>query len=75
MAFILERSLGSVEVVEVGEGLVVNAQFEDVSMLDNIEHVVADLEGVLEGGPKFLDLENLLSILKHLLLPAQMRAH
>lgn len=64
-----ERSLGSILVVEEREALVVNPEFKEFPMLDDIEHVIAYLEGVLEGSPEFLTLEHLLPILQDLLLP------
>ena len=43
-------------------------------MLHDVEHVVPDVEGVLEGGAELLDLENHLVVPIDLLFPCQMRA-
>ena len=61
-------------VVHVAETLVVYPQLELVPMLHNVEHVVPDVEGVLEGGAELLDLENHLVVPIDLLFPRQMRA-
>jgi hypothetical protein len=58
----------------VAETLVVYPQLELVPMLHNVEHVVPDVEGVLEGGAELLDLENHLVVSIDLLFPCQMRA-
>ena len=57
------------------ETLVVNSEFEMLSVLDDVEHVVVDLEGILERSAKFLDFINLSAISEHLLLPTQVTAN
>ena len=39
---------GSIPVIHMLEALVINSQFEQFTMLDNNEHMVAYLEGILE---------------------------
>jgi hypothetical protein len=58
----------------VAEALVVDPQLKLVAVLHDVEHVVADVERVLEGGTEFLDLEDQLGVSVHLLFPRQMRA-
>ena len=60
-------------VVHVAEALVIYSQLELVPMLHDIEHVVPDVEEVLEGGAELLNLEYHLVVSIDLLLPGQMR--
>jgi hypothetical protein len=46
--FIDECSLSSILVIQVLETLVVNSHFKHLSMLDNIQTMVPNIEGVLE---------------------------
>ena len=61
-------------VVHVAKALVIYSQLELVPVLHDVEHVVPDVEGVLEGGTELLDLENHLVVSIDLLFPCQMRA-
>lgn len=58
----------------MAEALVVYPQLELVPVLHDVEHVVPDVERVLEGGAELLDLEDQLGVSVHFLLPRQMRA-
>ena len=58
----------------MAEALVVYPQLELVAVLHDVEHVVPDVERVLEGGAELLDLEDQLGVSVHFLLPRQMRA-
>ena len=60
-------------VVHVAEALVVYPQLELVPVLHDVEHVVPDVERVLEGRAELLDLEDQLGVSVHLLFPRQMR--
>lgn len=59
----------------MGEGLVIDPQFEHISMLHDVEHVRSDLKGVLKGGPELLDLTEQFAIPVNFLLAAEMTAH
>ena len=57
----------------MAEALVVYPQLELVPVLHDVEHVVPDVERVLEGRAELLDLEDQLGVSVHLLFPRQMR--
>ena len=74
LALVAECLPRLLHVVHVAEALVVYPQLELVPVLHDVEHVVPDVERVLEGGAELLDLEDQLGVSVHLLLPRQMRA-
>ncbi len=59
----------------MGETLVVNSKFEHISVLNDVQHVVVDLERVLERSPKLLNFKNHLPISVNFLLAAQVTAN
>ena len=61
--------------IHVHKALVVDTQLELVSMLNYVQHVVANLEGVLEGSAKFLTLVEKNSVLDDFLLACEVTAN
>ena len=60
--------LGLLTVVSMLETVIVYSQLEVISMLYNVEHVVSDLKGVLEGCPESLSLEDEVAVFEDFLL-------
>jgi hypothetical protein len=61
--------------VEMLEALVINPQLKLISMLHDVQHVIADRERVLERCAEFLDFKDQLPILVDLLFTTEMTAH
>ena len=55
--------------------LVINSEFKHLSMLNDIEHVVVDLEWILEWCTKLLHFKDHSAITENFLLPTQMTAN
>ncbi len=72
--FINKGPLGPILVVQMLEALVVDPHLEHLPMLDNVQAVVPDVEGILEGCPKLLSLKDDLTVLVDTLLAAQVAA-
>jgi hypothetical protein len=57
------------------ETLIINSQFEHVPMLHYVQHMISNLEWILERDAQFLDLKDQLSILVNFLLSTEVTAH
>ena len=72
--FIHKGSLSAITVVQVLETLVIYPQFIVVPVLNNIEHVIANLEWILEVYSEFLDFVKNHSIFENFFFTTEMAA-
>lgn len=75
ISFIYKCSLGSVLVVQVLETLIINSHLKHLPMLDYIQTMVSNVEGILKWCAKLLCFEDKFSIFVYALFPTQMTAY
>jgi len=74
LAIVLESIPCLLHVVHVAETLIIDAELELIPVLHDVKLMEANVKGVLEGGPEFLDPEHVLAVHEHFLLTCQDRA-